>query len=252
VFLRNGNVPLAATTIIRGDKSTIVFDPESKLDANGLSSDVFSWQHCVAKSHVYKFFNAGTHLNGNTTKNFGDIVEHYPEGEEQGATQVITQPLSNKDLYTTTKGILILASDSSNTLPTLSKTTTVDAAVQLYKLGYYGDSRSPYFIKNRLILQPDETSLTSAFESYLNATSSQVYVINTSRAGKSLNTLIDAVARESVASAKSVQLSGIKLEAITRVDGVPANILEHQGKQKPADYATAIKSLGAELGIASL
>jgi len=79
-----------------------------------------------------------------------------------------------------------------------------------------------------------------------------VYVINTSRAGKSLNTLIDAVARESVASAKSVQLSGIKLEAITRVDGVPANILEHQGKQKPADYATAIKSLGAELGIASL
>jgi len=248
VFLRNGSVPLEATTIIRGDKSIIVFDPESKLQVNGLSSDIFSWQHSVAKSHVYKFFNAATHPNANTIKNFGDIVEHYPGG----ATQ-LTQSLPNKDLYTTTKGILILASDSSNTLPTLSKTTTLDAAVQLYKLGYYGDSSSPYFIKNRVILQPSETSLSFAFESYLKATSSQVYVINTSRAGNSLNTLIDAVARGSVESATtSVPLSGIKLEAITRVDGVPANVLEPQGKQKPADYATATKLLGAKLGIASL
>lgn len=92
--------------------------------------------------------------------------------------------------------LVFLVNDASNTLPALSKVNSAEAAVKLFSSGMTGISgagNSPFFTNRSVLLQPKEDSLKTGFSTLLKETNAPVFVVNASRAGKSLKPIVDGV-----------------------------------------------------------
>jgi len=248
-LLRKGALPIAATTLSKGNKTALVIDPTNMLAADGVSKEIFSAQHsCYQSNFMYKYFAGATHPNAKVVRSYGQLVEQFGD-----KSQRITQGLANSSLFDMSPSSLIfLVNDPTNTLPALSKTTSTDAAIKLYSTGIPGISEGkPFFLNRNVVLQPTQDSIAKGFSTMMKETNCVNYIVNAGRAGKALRSVIEAVVTGSAESAPVKPLAGVPLSAVTQLPGIHASVLIPHGTMKEKDFDAGMKSLGTKLGISS-
>lgn len=242
--LRQGRLAVEASVLVNNGKSLLVFDPTSVLSAKGARSDLFSSQKSVwASTGLYKGFASITHSNPSVQRQFGDLVEVLP------THQNITQPLKSTSLWANApQAVVFLVNDKSNIIPALGQ-LTAEGAAQLYKIGYDGSSLTPNYVKNSLSILPEKDGLVNKFKSLLDESNAAAYVVNVSRAGSSVDAILNQLSAGPLAGAALKPLQGLQISAVTKLSGVDAQILNPAGNMKEADYLAATSKLGAKLGL---
>eukprot|EP01125_Pyxidicula_operculata_P010040 TRINITY_DN3301_c0_g1_i1.p1 TRINITY_DN3301_c0_g1~~TRINITY_DN3301_c0_g1_i1.p1 ORF type:complete len:484 (+),score=105.67 TRINITY_DN3301_c0_g1_i1:23-1474(+) len=192
VNLRNGRLPLSASTITNKNKSALVFDPSSVLLTGRVHPYLFSASGSVlTQTGLYRTLDGVSHHNVNSSKKIGDYIDSV------GDVQTLTQPLSryNKtELHAPSpSSVVFLVKDESKSGVSVKSLSADDAAKQ-FKDGFNGQANTPSYV-NRTLLEPESGSLNNHFGNYVKESKVPVFVVNVGKGMKNqdLDSILDSI-----------------------------------------------------------
>jgi len=254
VHLRNRRLSLEASILKDSNgKSVLVFDPSGILVEGNVHKNLFSSQNSLwCENGIYRTFESVTHSNLSHPRNRGDIVE------KLGKSYKITQKINFSETSAESpKAVIFLLRDSTSTLPPLAKMNAQEA-LHFFNFGYDGKNNSPFFIPNRVLLQPGEGLILGGFQSLVQNSRCPTYVVNVNTKTKELSReqldkIFASILNGTAENVTSTPVNGLGMSAIKKVSGLENGELDgSKGWKNKQEHNNAITELGKKFGIKSI